>query len=237
MYFQESSFLRFFTVLITQPILFIICFVLAYKILKRKHTRFTINLSLFYLLEGIGLFLNLIYISFSIFLKLEILLSVMYYIISFTILFGCIFLPLFIFQLIKPVFKLRNYLIIVIIYGLFCVLLFSFPNAIVISENFNWIPHYNLIFSLLTIIFYTITVAIPSFILILNVYNNFEDYFLKKKLRYFSLGVMGFEISFYGLVLFNTFHNTVFRLIWPPILFLLNVPSLILVYYGVGKDI
>jgi hypothetical protein len=128
-------------------------------------------------------------------------------------------------------------LITVLLYGLLCGLLFSFPNGIVISESLNWIPHYNLFFSILTLSFYTIMITIPSLILILKVYKNFEDYFLKKKLTYFSIGIMCLIVSFYGLILFNTFHNTIIRLIWPPVLFLLIVPGIVLVYYGVGKDI
>lgn len=237
MIFQQNNLLRYFLVLIIQPILSFVFFTLTYKLLKRKHNRFTINLSLFYILMGTGLLLNILYVIIVTFLKIELLLYFIYIILSFSILFAYIFLPLFIFQLIKPFFKLKNYLISIIIYGVLCGLLFLIPGGIIINEDTNWIPQYNIFLSLITILFFTSTILIPSILMIFKIYRSFEDKFLKKKFSYFFIGLICLIISFYGLVIYNTWHNSIFRLIWPPIFFFLTIPAAILLYLGVGKDI
>jgi hypothetical protein len=68
-------------------------------------------------------------------------------------------------------------------------------------------------------------------------YKLFEDKGLKKKLRYFSLGIFGTFISLYGLILYNTWDDPLYKLIWGVISLFLVPISGFLIYYGIGHNL
>jgi hypothetical protein len=55
-------------------------------------------------------------------------------------------------------------------------------------------------------------------------------------LMFFFIGIFGILIAFYGLILYNTWYESLYRLIWP-IVSLLTIPSGYLIYYGIGRDL
>lgn len=74
----------------------------------------------------------------------------------------------------------------------------------------------------------------PFIILFFKIYKTFMEKELKRKLMYFFIGCCGMTISMYGGMLYNTWDNVIFRLIWSICVLFIVIPSGILIYYGIG---
>ena len=237
MIFQVSELFRYLNVFILQTFYSGFLFYLAYKILKRNLNRTTINLSLFYFSSGLGLFLSIIFILIS----NSVLGIFIYYLAAYFITFGPIFLVVFIQNLLNvhSSFPTKKNIILIFLYGiilLFFLLLASITGAITINASSNWIPTYSWLFLIILYIFFSLFVLLPTIIFSIRLYKTFKDKELKKKLMFFFIGIFGILTAFYGLILYNTWHDSLFRLIWP-IISLLTIPSGYLIYYGIGRDL
>ena len=233
MILQNPEIFRLATVLTVQSFVAILFFYLAFKILKRKIDITTVTLSFFYILLGVGLVLS------SLFLLISTTITgfIIYTIGAYLILFGEIFLVIFIYNILKFSKSLKSIkqMSVIIVYGLVSALLIIFfPEGITISSETNYAPKFSWFFFIMLYSFFTATILLPSLIFLRRLYKLFEDPNLKKKLRFFILGVIGFFFSFYGLVLYNTWHDPLFRLIWAYVSFIV-LPSGYLIYYGIGR--
>ncbi|TFG24149.1 MAG: hypothetical protein EU532_12820 [Promethearchaeota archaeon] len=160
---------------------------------------------------------------------------------AYFITFGPIFLVVFIqnFLNVNSNFPTKTNIIIISLYGIvlfFLILIGSITGAITINAASNWIPIYSLSFLIALYIFFSFFVLVPTVFFSIRLYKTFKDKKLKKKLMYFFIGIFGILIAFYGLILYNTWHESLFRLIWP-IVSLLTIPSGYLIYYGIGRDL
>lgn len=79
-------------------------------------------------------------------------------------------------------------------------------------------------------------IIIPSTIYFKKLYNKFEKIELKKKLRYFTAGIYGMFFTSYGAVLYNTWQNPIFKVVWT-FLSLIIIPSGLLIYYGIARNL
>lgn len=218
-----------------QTTLSLFLFYLAIKILKRKFNHITLTLSAFYIFPGMGFLLNLI----QMLLSTTILGYILYFVAAFLILFGFIFLLIFInyFNKINSTFISKRSKIIIFAYGISILLLLNFPGGININENTNWTPVYSWLFLIIIYIFFTFSIFIPSIILWIMAYKKFEDNLLKRRFKFLIIGIIEMFIAFYGLILYNTWDNPIFKSIWTFMVFLIVIPSEFLIYYGIGKNL
>ncbi|TFF88439.1 MAG: hypothetical protein EU549_03005 [Promethearchaeota archaeon] len=124
----------------------------------------------------------------------------------------------------------------IIFYGVSIFLILLFPNGININETTNWRPVYSWSFLILIYIYFTSLIFVPVMFFLIKLYKSFEDNNLKSKMKYFSMGIAGMVIIFLGSILYNTWRNTVFGIIWP-IITLLIIPFGLLIYFGIGRDL
>lgn len=230
---------RIALILILQPLLGIFFLYLAFIVLKRRTTRISLTLSAFYIINGIATIINAVLIPLRS-IETGILHNILYYTTTFLILYGFIFILIFIHNLLKidSIFSFKKYLLIVIIYGIFSFLiLIIVPDSIIINDFTNWIPIYSWNFLIIIYFYFTMVITIPTTLFSIKLYKKFEDQGLKKKLRRFMIGIMGMFIVFYGVVLYNTWHVFAFRTIWSILVFILTIPSSLLIYYGIGHNL
>lgn len=235
MLFQDPEIFRISIVLVVQTFVLVLFFYLAFKILKRKIDITTITLSLFYIIIGSGLVLSGIFF----FMSTSPIGLIIYYLGAYCILFGQLFLVAFIYNILKfsQSIKSIKQISIILLFGLISLLLILFfPEGITISSETNYAPKYSWPFLITLYIFFTITVVLPSLIFFRRLYKLFEDRDLRKKLRFFLIGICGFFFSFYGLILYNTWQDSLFRLIWGFMSFIV-LPSGYLIYYGIGRGL
>ncbi|MCJ7649717.1 MAG: hypothetical protein MUP85_13965, partial [Candidatus Lokiarchaeota archaeon] len=121
-------------------------------------------------------------------------------------------------------------------YGLGCLLILLIPRGIDIGIHTNWIPRYHWIFSLIFYIFFSLIILIPTIYLLTKLLMSFQDKDLRKKFFIFLIGIFSMLMSFYGLVLFNTWEDPTFRAIWS-IVSLIVIPAGLLIYNGIGQNL
>lgn len=232
---QITDWSRIVLVLFMHTFIAILLYYLALRILKRNYNKTTLTLSMFYILPGTGFLLNLMFLP----LSTTVIGYVLYFIAAYIILFGFIFLIVFIKNLIyiESDTTSKKDLTIITIYAIIILIIFNYPGGIIISEKTGWAPLFSWTFFLIIYIFFTIFITLPAIFLSIKLYKTFIDLKLKKKLKYFFIGVFGMLIAFYGLILYNTWPDPLFRTLWTLIVFIIVIPSGILIYYGIGQNI
>ncbi len=225
---------RFIGVYITQLSIGIIFFILSIRILRRNKTLLSSLLSTFFLLQALSFFL----IAFLFPIKIDPYSYLMYMTSLYINLFSPIFLVFFLVKMIHFTavkFRPKDY-VIIILFALASFLLLSVPNGITYNEATGWRPKYSITFSLLFACFFTVILFIPSVFYASKIYKTFKDEALKKKYKYFIVGIVCYAIAFYGVIFFNTFGNTLFDLVWI-IISLFLIPLELLVFYAIGANL
>ncbi len=225
---------RYFVVYVIQSFAIILYVAITFKILKRNRNRLTSILSTFYLLGTSGLFFNLILIP----IKNNPTSTILYFITFFLISFGQIFLIIFLRTLLNLDIDTNSKVdfFIIFVYGLLISIPFFIPEGFSFNESTNWIPIYSWNFLLVIYTIFTVMIIIPSTIYFKKLYNKFEKIELKKKLRYFRAGSYGMFFISYGAILYNTWQNPIFKLIWT-FLSLAVIPFALLIYYGIAQNL
>jgi len=230
MFLQNNDLGRILLIYIAQLIFSFLFIFIAYKILQRNRNRLTLTLSGFYISISIGLILNAIYPP----LKVNPLVTIIYIIASYLVLFAPIFLILFNFNILKidAKFSSKNQIIYVIIYIFVLILCLNVPGGIRVNENTQWRPMYSWFFSIILYLFISIFIILPIIILSVKLSKSFKDTKLKKKLRFFFLGIFGLAFNLYGMILYNTLDDQLFRLIWLILTSVVLIFSAVLIYYA-----
>ena len=231
----ESRIIIIFT---GQLILASIFLFIAIKLLRRTRPRPIITLSILYILSPIGFIFNILHVIIrTIYPENVVLLKVIYFFSFYPLLFSPIFLLTFIMCILKlgDVFTIKKQLIITLIYGLVTLLIFFIPDGITFTEQ--WRPIYSWGFFTAIYISFTIFVTIPTIWYSRLLLRTFQDKILKKKLTTFLICVSGMYLSVYGGTLYITWQNPLFSTIWSVVTFLLLIPSAILIYYGIGREL
>jgi hypothetical protein len=149
-----------------------------------------------------------------------------------------IFLLMFNLNLLKSKFEFtpKNQQIFFIIYAVVFFVILLFPDGITIDESTDWRPQWSLLFSIVLTIVVTICFIIPTTIFSIQIYKSFEDEIIKKKWGYYLLGYLGIIFTFYSLVIYNTLEDPLIKSI-TGLLTLVLVPSGILMYLGIGRQL
>ena len=214
--------------------MFIICtfLTISYKILKRNRTLPNIFLSLFYSLISCSFIITIIYLPF----REENIVYLLYFLILYSFFLSFIFLLLFNLNLIQFETTIMKDIIIIIIYAILSFLIILYPGGITINESTNWMPVWSWEFLLIVNIFLSSFIIIPNIIISIKIYKKIKIKEIKKKWARFFFGLIGLAFVLYGTALYNTWNDPIFKLIWIP-LTLIAIPSGILIYYGIAKNI
>lgn len=228
------EFPRFIQIFIIQGLFAVFFIFMAYKIIKRGKKRLNLYLSCFYLFSGVGGIINMIYAN----LKQEVVVYALHFTTYYLICFALVFVLVFVLILIKPSNTLgtKTQLLILSISGILLLGLLLIPNGITINTSTNWKPNWSLGFFIYSVIICTFIIIIPTIYYSIRIYSKFENQQLKKKWKYFLMGLFAYFFLYYGTSFSNTLNSDTFRLIWS----LISLPTLIalyLIYYGVGRQL
>ncbi|MFX0001569.1 MAG: hypothetical protein ACFE9Q_14940 [Candidatus Hodarchaeota archaeon] len=234
--------MRVITIYGAQGIVFAWFLYLAYRILKRDRKRLNLIFSGFYLSVVVGTFFNFIYGPIA---NEQIVL-----ILNFVTNFGAFYAPIFfiVFNLIllksEKVITPIKQLIIFIAYGiyLFCMIFFVLAGegwGVSLNAFTEWKPVWHLPFFLYVFLGVTIFAIVPLLYLSFQIYNKFEDEQLKKKWKFFIIGVIAL-IGFMYAIFFANFlgqEYPIIRTLIVPIGLVLNLIGGYLNYLGVGRQL
>ncbi|MFO7797112.1 MAG: hypothetical protein ACQERB_08140 [Promethearchaeati archaeon] len=203
------------------------------KILRRNPTRLSYLLGGFYINSGLGVIFNVIYTL----IYIESVVIILYYITISFLSLSLIFLFLFIFTLTKSekIVSLRVIIIIFIIYFISVVLICFIPNGVIINETNNWKPIWSLEFFIFVLIIGN-TAILPTLYYSFKMYQQFSDTILKKKWKYFLVGILGYFFLFYGNCINLVLNNPLIRQIWS-YASILSLPFVYLIYISIGKSL
>ena len=228
--FEEFDWTRVYGVFFIQSIVIgFFCFLLI-KVLKKSKNQLNQTLSKFYICLILAFSLNFIYYP----SQNGIVVYVLHLSGSFFIALGYTFLLLFIIKLKNFNRKRKTIQYLIYVYVLIALLLLINPQNVYINADFR--PQYSWFFLFNIYLVFTVLISIPSLVFSISIYRSFEDKYLKKQFLSFLLGICGFFIAWYGIVLYNTWDNSYFRAIWS-VCSLIVIPSGLLIYYGVGTQI
>lgn len=172
-----------------------------------------------------------------VFLEFNYLVLFLYYLSVFLFYFGVIFYLLFLLNFFKEEMKITNLrlVILILMYSIFILFLIIFPEGIKFNLDNGWRPKWSWPFLIINFFFLTFFYMIPISLLSYKLYGHMEYFSLKTRVRNTLIGTFGLLIQTYGLVLYNTWENQIFRLSWS-IFTVINLFSAILLYLGIGKD-
>ncbi|MFW9867416.1 MAG: hypothetical protein ACFFEN_15075 [Candidatus Thorarchaeota archaeon] len=232
---------RIFTVYVAQGILFAFFIFLAYKILKRDRKRLNIIFSLFYLSVAVGLLINFIYAPMED-VALESIVLILNFLTNFFISFSVVFLVVFELILLKSekVVTFGKQLLVIVLYGvaLFCMIFFLSIFTPGIGVTFpEGKPKWELPFFIYVVIVVTIGGIIPTLYLAFRISKKFEDEVLKKKWKFFIIGLVALFIFMYAIYISNYLNDDTIRLVMGGLGLILEIVGGYLIYYGVGRSI
>ena len=225
---------RFLQIYVIQGGFAIFFFYMAIIVLKRGKKRTNLYLSSFYLSTAIGGLINIIYAN----IFIENIVYILHFITYYVLCYSLVFLLIFSLIILKPADKINTkiQIILLILVGILLLGLLFIPNGIQINQTTNWKPNWSWSFFLYSVIVCSVILIIPLSYYSLKIYSKFENQQLKKKWKYFLMGMFAYIFLYYGTSFSNTLNSDSFRLIWS----LISLPTLIalyLIYYGVGRQL
>ncbi len=228
------DFARFIQIFVVQGLIALFFLFMAYIVLKRGRKRINIYLSSFYLSVTVGGIINMIYAN----IFNDTVVFVMHFITYYLACFSMAFLLVFVLILIKPAdhITIKFQYLILIVSGLLILGLLLIPNGIVINKTTNWKPDWSEFFLVYSVIVCSCIFIIPTTYYSIKLYKKFENEYLKRKWKYFIIGISAYFFLYYGTSISNTLNNDTFRLVWS-IISLPTLISLYLIYYGVVQQL
>ena len=231
---QTMDIARFIQVFMIQGLAGLFYLFIAYKILKRERKGLNLILSSFYICVAVAVILNVVYAFIFIEEIVYILHVITYYLLSFSL----IFLLVFVLMLLKSeeVLTPKLQLVLVVMFGILLVGLLLIPNGVTINESTNWKPDWSWTYLLYSFSVCSLFAIFPTIYLSIKLYRKFEYKELKKKLKFFLIGISSYFFLYYGTSISNSLNNPTFRIIWS----LLSLPTLVslyFVYFGVAKNL
>ncbi|MHA1318959.1 MAG: hypothetical protein ACTSQ1_04000 [Promethearchaeota archaeon] len=170
--------------------------------------------------------------------------EILNFITNYCLLLGPIFLVVFQLVLLKSesVFTKKKQLIIIVSYSvvLLSIIGFMFGEETGVDiTGPNWVPIYHLPIYIYLVVVHSIASTIPTIYLSTMIYKKLKDTEIRKKWRFFMVGIHSLNIFMYGtytsyileVVLFG------FRFVWSIVGLVLVVTGGYMVFYGVGRQL
>ncbi|MFX0027840.1 MAG: hypothetical protein ACFE8B_01400 [Candidatus Hermodarchaeota archaeon] len=228
------DFARFLQIYVIQGGFALFFLFMAYIVLNRGRKRINMYLSGFYLSSFIGGTINIIYAN----IFNEVIVYVLYFLTFYALCFSMTFLLVFVILILKPshIINKKIQVLIFLIDGAFLLSLLLVPSGIVINESTNWKPDWNWIFLFILLIGWSSFVIFPTSHYSIKIYRKLGNSQLRKKWKFFLIGIFAYFFLFYGTIFSNTLNNDTFRLIWS----FISLPTLLalyLIYYGVVREL
>lgn len=225
---------RFIQVFIVQGFTGFFFLFMWFKIIKRETRGLNLILSNFYLFVAIGVIINIIYVN----IFDEFIVLVLHFITYYFLSLSLIFILLFTLVLLKSeeVITPKKQLYLILVFSLVFFGLWFIPDGINISESTAWKPEWSWPFFFYSMTVCSILAIGPTIYYSLKIDKSFRFDNLRKKWRYFLVGIGGYFFLYYGTSLSNTLADPIFRLIWS----FLSLPCLVstyFIYYGVAKQL
>ena len=238
---------RILQVYVAQGAVCVIFLVLASLILNRGRQRLNLILSGSYFTVAIGLTINIVYASLPMinivytFLtnpQLELIVLILYYMTLFFLFLYPAFLLCFILILLKSekIITTSKQIIIILVYAVILSCMVFIPNGVEINASTDWKPVWSW-FLFIYVMGVVTLVFIPSLYFAVKIYKKFEEEQIRKKWRYFLIGLIGLYIFAFGTLFSNALNIQTFRTIWSIISLILVLISPVSIYLGVGKQI
>ena len=224
---------RLFIAYIPQLFISIAFLSLSFIILRKKRDRLSVSLSIPFILISLSFIVNLIYLPLNLNPQVYILHFIAVYFLFLSLIFFVVFnLNLLYF---RTESKLKTDVVLIIVYGILLFIILLLPKGITINENTSWMPRWSWSLFLVLGLFIISFVGIPQIILSVKIYNKFKDNALKKRIKFYFVGLFGLTINLMGILLYNTWDNSVFKTIWP-FLSLIAIFFGLCIYYGIGRQ-
>ncbi|MFO8018098.1 MAG: hypothetical protein R6U96_05640 [Promethearchaeia archaeon] len=209
--------------------------VIAFLILRRNRNRLNKIFSMYFISIAIGTIINVIYVSLESIFIIKVLNILTYYFFC----FGQVFLLLFSLILIKSerVINTKKQLIIIIVFAILLTGLFVIGlgfNAVTLNDKNK--PVWDFLFVSYTLIVCGLYNFIPTLYFSAEIYKKFEDQQLKRKWKFFLLGIIIYYFVWGGTTLSNHLNIPAFRMVWS-LISLIALISTYTIYYGVGKQL
>ncbi len=233
MLYQHLDLARFIQIFLVQGLIGFFFLFIAFRILRRESKGLNLIISCFYLSTTIGVVINIIYA----FIFIEIIVFILHFLTYFFLCLSLMFLLIFLLVLMKSesiiTKKVQAFLLIIFSAGLLGLLFI--PGGITINESTNWKPEWSWPFLIYSFVICN-SVILPTIFFSVKLYLKFEHIELKKKWKYFIVGMFAYYFVYYGTSISNTLADPTFRFIWS----ILSLPSLIclyFIYFGVVKQL
>ena len=223
---------RFIQVFVVQGLVGLFYLYIGYKIIRRETKGINFILSNFYFFVAIGAIINIIYVN----VFNETITLFLHFITYYLFCLSLIFLFIFVLILIKSdkIITVKKQFAIFTIYALLLIVLWLIPDGMRLNEV-SWKPEWSWPFFIYSIVICTSIAIGPTIYISFKIYRSFQKDILKKKWKYFLIGIFGYFFLYYGTSLSNTLADPTFRLIWS----IMSLPALIniyFIYYGVAKQ-
>jgi len=212
---------------------------IALLILKRSRKKLNIIFSMFFISVAMGIITNVIYASISIPPLIE-LVEFLHILTFYLFTFSQVFLLVFELILLKSeaIFDKTKQFIMIGAYVAFLSILFivGMLGGVRLDGSTGWNPVWYLPFLFTVLVICIPSLIIPTLYFSLQIYNRFVSEELKRKWKYFLIGLILYFLMWGGTALTNFLALTIIRDIWAIVAFI-SLLSTYTIYYGVGKEL
>ncbi|TFF93898.1 MAG: hypothetical protein EU544_05235 [Promethearchaeota archaeon] len=230
---------RIIQVYLVQGVVGIFFLYLAYLILRRDKKRLNVIFSGFYITGALAVILNFIYAP----LTNETIVLWLNFFTNFMFAYAGIFLVVFNLILLKSekIIDSKKQIAILVGYGaaLLSVMFFLFLEepGVKLNADTGWRPVYTLPYYIYFMAILILGAILPSLYLSWRIYTEFEDDLLKRKWRFFLLGLVIIDIFMIGTFTMNYINVDAVRDSWAIVSLITIFSGPALIYYGVGKQL
>ncbi|MFO7795237.1 MAG: hypothetical protein ACQERB_02925 [Promethearchaeati archaeon] len=208
----------------------------AVLILRRSTKNLNKIFSMFFITIAISSITNIIYASLQDAIIVIILHILTYYLFSWAMVYLFIF-NLLLLRPIRGLSQINQVLLIsawaIILFGLFPI---GISGGVIINTTSGWKPVWNVSFFLYGIIFCSLLMIIPSIYTSIKIFNRFENRELKKRWKFFIIGIFFYYLIWGGNSINNFLANEIIRTVWGIIIFF-SFSAIYILYYGVAKQL
>lgn len=212
---------------------------IALLILRRSRKNLNKVFSLFFISVALGTVVNVIYAPISSEALIDVV-KILHILTFYLFSLAQVFLLTFNLMILKSeaLINPKKQKIIIVVYAALLSILFivGMFGGVRLDPSTNWKPVWELSFFLTAFIICIPTLILPIIYFLIKIFQQFQDEQLRKKWRYFMVGVLLYFLMWFGTSISNFLAQDSIRNIWAFIA-LVSLLTTYTMYYGVGKQI